>query len=154
MRVVVSEAALTALLAYRDQSPAHSERVTRILKELEEDTHDRHVLRLTGSQRPIWVHPLDENTNIYFTHGHGADAPELRIALVEPPPSAETDLKRLLYTTGDVPYHEIADSIRVVEQQETSARPELPDRVLDADTSLQSYLTPSDETLIAELADV
>jgi tetratricopeptide (TPR) repeat protein len=154
VRVVVSEAALETLLTYNDQSPEHAHRVRSLFGALEEEGHDREVLKLSGAPRPIWTQPLDGNTVIYFTHGRGASVPELRIALVGPPPSdPRADLKRLLYAAGDVPYHEIPQSIRMEEQQTVAVRPQLPDRLLEAGASLQSYLAPSDDNLLDALAE-
>ena len=152
VRIVVSETALEALLAYSGQGPEHSRLVTSTLDALVEEGHDRQVLKLSGSPRPIWTHPLDENKVIYFTYGHGADTLELRIAFVGPFPSdPESDLRHVLVTAGDVPYHEIPDKIRMNDRRTATAPPELPDMVLGKDTSLDNYLTPSDDILFEAL---
>ena len=154
MRIVVSEIALEALLIYSSQDPEHSQRVGHTLHALAEDGHDRHVLKLSGSPRPIWTQPLDQNTVIYFTYGHGTDALELRIALIGPPATdPKSDLRRVLYAAGDVPYQEIPDSIRMDEHRTASTRPELPARVLDEGTSLQNYLAPTEDALLEALSD-
>ena len=154
VRIVVSEVALEALLAYKDQSPEHSRRIRSMLGVLEEDRYDRQVLRLSCSPRPVWTHPLDENLIIYFIHGHGADAPELRVVHVGPPHSdSNAELRRIVYAAGDLPYHEIPDNIRMEERQRATARPDLPDRTLGEHASLEDYLNPSDEVLFEALSD-
>jgi UvrD/REP helicase N-terminal domain len=152
VRIVVSEVALEALLAYNNQGPEHSQRIRSTLGALEEDGCDRQVLRLNCSPRPVWTHPLDENLVIYFTHGHGADALELRIVHLGPPHSdPKADLRDIVYTAGDLPYHEIPDNIRMEERQTATARPDLPDRTLSRNASLRDYLNPSDEVLLEAL---
>jgi AAA domain len=152
VRIVVSETALESLLAYSGQGPEHSRLVTSTLDALVEEGHDRQVLKLSGSPRPIWTHPLDENKVIYFTYGHGADTLELRIAFVGPSPSdPESDLRHVLVTAGDVPYHEIPDKIWMNDRRTATSPPELPDMVLGKDTSLDNYLTPSDDILFEAL---
>ena len=153
MRIVISEVALEALLAYNDQNPEHPRRIRSALGALKEDRYDRNVLRLSCSPRPVWTHPLDENLVIYFTHGHGADSPELRIVHVGPSyPDPKADLGRIVYLAGDLPYQEIPDNIWLEERQRAATRPDLPDRTLGQDVSLRDYLNPSDEELLEALA--
>ena len=148
VRIVVSETALESLLAYSGQGPEHSRLVTSTLGALVEEGHDRQVLKLNGSPRPIWTHPLDENKVIFFTYGHGADTLELRIAFIGPSPSnPESDLRHVLVTAGDVPYHEIPDRIWMNDRRTATAPPDLPEMVLGKDTSLDNYLSPSDDIL-------
>jgi hypothetical protein len=118
VRIVISEVALEALLAYKDQSPEHSKRVRSTLGALEEDRYDRQVLRLNCSPRPVWTHLLDEDLVVYFIHGNGANAAELRIVHVGPPHSdSSAELRRIVYAAGDLPYHEIPNNIRMDERQ-------------------------------------
>jgi hypothetical protein len=153
VRIVVSEIALEALLVYNSQDPEHSQRVRHALQALAEDGHARQVLKLSGSPRPIWTQPLDQNTVIYFTYGQGTDTLELRIALIGPPATdSKSDLRRVLYAAGDVSYQDIPDSIRMDEHRAASIRPELPERVLDGGTSLQNYLAPTEDGLLAALS--
>ena len=152
VRIVVSETALESLLAYSGQEPEHSRLVTSALDALIEEGHDRQVLKLSGSPRPIWTHPLDKSKVIYFTYGHGADTLELRIVFVGSSPSdPESDLRHVLVTAGDVPYHEIPDKIWMNDRRTATAPPELPEMVLGKDASLDNYLTPSDDVLFEAL---
>ncbi len=154
MRTIVSEIALEALLHYNDRGPEYSERVSSALRALAEDNHDRQVLRVSGSPRPIWIHPLDDDLVIYFTYGQGADSLELRITFIGSSPSdSEFDLGRALRASGDVPYHEIPDSIRLYEHRAAAATPEFPERTLGRDGSLENYLAPTDDTLLAAIAE-
>jgi tetratricopeptide (TPR) repeat protein len=144
MKVVISEPALDALLAYRDRNP---DLVAKALARLDEGRCT--VLQLAGSTRAVWVRSIDDDVAIYFTHGQAAGDEELRITFVGPPPSElNNDLRQVLYMAGEIDFQDLPGQVRVEDRRDDTLLPTLPSRELGPERTLQSYLEPSEESML------
>src|SRR6185436_17728111 len=147
--VLITDPALDALSLYNARSSGNARRVEEVVASLKEASIHGRVLRLTGSDRPIWQLDVDSENCVYVTMGQGSQCVEARIAHFGSPLAETTEsFRELLFLTGEAPHYALPDRVQIEDARAAARCPPHPERKLGPSTELDRYLAPTVDDLI------